>query len=306
MKYVVVTAGVLVFALSAGPAATAEKPLNVVATLSTFADLVKTIGGRHVEVSSVASPKFNPHFIEPKPSDVLKVKEAELFVHAGLDLEAWRGPLVDAAGNPDVRPGGSRELDLSRGIPLLEVPDRPVSRSQGDIHIFGNPHYWVDPENGKRMAKSISERLSAMDPDHREDYERNLADFENRLNVKIPEWKSKMRPFEGAELIGYHNEWPYLMQFLGLKMDKFLEPKPGIPPTPKQAEYLQQYMAEKGIKVIVQTSYFPTKAAQTLAKRTGGQAVLLCQAVGEMPEAADFIGMIDYDVNTLAKALQQR
>lgn len=287
------------------PSGWAEPKLHVAATLSTFADLIGTIGGDHVDVSAVASPKFNPHFIEPKPSDILKLKKADLFVHAGLDLEAWRGPLVDAAGVPSFRSGGAKQLDLSQGIPLLQVPDHPVSRAEGDIHIFGNPHYWISPDNAKRMAKTIADKLSAVDPSHASDYNANLQDFLKRMDAKIPEWQAKMKPYVGAELIGYHDEWPYLMEFFGLKMENFLEPKPGIPPTPKQMEFLEQYIKQNHVKGIVQSSYFPTKAADTLAERTGAKVVMLVQGVGENPDASDYIAMLDYDVNQLAQALQR-
>jgi len=286
------------------PSAWAESKLHVIATLSTFADLAKTVGGDHVDVTAVASPKFNPHFIEPKPSDILKLKKADLFVHAGLDLEAWRGPLVDAAGIPAIRPGGPKELDLSQGIPLLEVPDHAVSRAEGDIHIFGNPHYWTDPENAKHIAKTIADKLSAVDPAHAPDYNRNLDDFAKRIDAKTIEWQTAMKPYAGAELIGYHNEWPYLMKFLGLKMQNYLEPKPGIPPTPKQTAFLEQHIKQNHIKAIVQSSYFPTKAADSLAEHTGAKVVMLVQGVGENPQASDYIAMLDYDVNQLAQALK--
>ena len=281
----------------------AAAQLNIVTTLSTFGNLTEAIGGDHVKVTVIASPKFNPHFIEPKPSDILKVQKCDLFVHAGLDLEAWRGPLVDASGNPDVRPGGAKQLDLSTGIPLLEVPDHSVSRSEGDIHLFGNPHYWTSPDNAKIMAKSIADKLSEMDPANAADYLKNISEFTAQIDKKIPEWKEMMKPFAGKEIVGYHNEWPYLMKFLGLKMDKFLEPKPGVPPGPKQTQFLEDYMKTNGVKVIVQSSYFPTKAAEALARDVGGKAILLCQGVGENNDASDFVRMIDYDVNTLVQAL---
>lgn len=280
------------------------KTLKVVATLSTFADLARSIGGEHVEVSSLASPTFNPHFIEPKPSDVLKVKRASLFIHAGLDLELWRGPLLDAAGNTRLFPGQPGELDLSQGIELLEVPTRAVTRLEGDIHIYGNPHYWMDSENGRKMAQAIAEKLSAVDPSHAQDYQRNLQAFLARLDIAMAAWRSRLKPYEGQELVGYHNEWPYLMRFAGLKMSQFLEPKPGIPPTPKQIEFIQQYAKERGIRAIVQATYFPTQAAEVLAKRTGMKVILLCQNVDEVPEASTYAAMVEYDVNQLVKGLQ--
>jgi len=292
-----------VIGIASACASWAATPLNVVATLSTFGDLAKTVGGSHVDVAVIASPKFNPHFIDPKPSDPLKVQKADLFIHAGLDLEAWRGPLVDKAGNPDMRTGGAKQLDLSVGVPLLEIPGRAVSRSEGDIHLFGNPHYWIDPANARIVAKTIADKLSEIDPSNAADYAKNLADFTSQLESKIAEWKDKIAPFAGKEVIGYHNEWPYLMKFLGLKMDKFLEPKPGVPPTPRQTGYLGQYMKANDVKVIVQASYFPTKAAKSLAEAVGGKAVLLCQGVGENGDASDFVHMMDYNVNALVQAL---
>lgn len=306
MKRIIASCAVLggLLIVASGPTTmAAEKRLNVVATLSTFADLAKTIGGEHIDVAAVASPKFNPHFIEPKPSDVLKVKRAELFIHAGLDLEAWRGPLLDAAGNTRIFPAQGGELDLSRGIPLLEIPDRQVTRAEGDIHLFGNPHYWTDPENGKRMAQAICDKLSTVDPAHAEGYHRNLQAFVDRLTQKETEWRAKLKPFQGRELVGYHNEWPYLMQFAGLKMEQFLEPKPGIPPTPKQVEFIEQYVKSKHITAIVQPSYVPAQTAETVVRRTSSKAVTLCQSVHELPACSDYIATLDYDVSHLIAAL---
>lgn len=287
------------------PSAESAEKLNVVATLSTFADLAQTIGGEEVKVMTIASPKFNPHFIEPKPSDVVKVKRADLLVHAGLDLELWRGPLLDAAGNRAVMPGGERELDLSRGIALLEVPDRPLSRAEGDIHLYGNPHYWLDPENAQIMAQAICEKLCALDPAHEQTFHHNLRDFLARLEAKIPEWQAKLVPYRGRELIGYHNEWPYLMRFAGLTMRHFLEPKPGIPPTPKQLAFLEGYMRERGVRVIAQPTFAPAEASRSLAARTGAAVVTLCQSVREQPACGDYVGMVDYNVSQLVTALSR-
>ncbi len=282
----------------------ADQPLKVVTTLSTFADLVKQVGGDRVEVAHVASPRFNPHFIEPRPSDVLKVKRADLFVHAGLDLEAWRGPLLDAAGNPGIFPGQPGELDLSQGVSLLEVPEKPLSRLMGDIHIYGNPHYWLDPENVRIMARAIGEKLSAVDPKNEKHYRWNFQEFLQRLDRKIPEWQSQLTTHQGQELIGYHNEWPYLMKFLGLKMEQFLEPKPGIPPTPKQIAFLGGYIRQRRIRAIVQPTFYPRSAAEALAKRAPVRVVTLCQNVGEIKQASDYFALIDYNIQQLARGLE--
>lgn len=289
--------------LGAMPVSAAQKPLKVVATLSTFADLARTIGGDYVEVSSIASPKFNPHFIEPKPSDVVKVQRADLFLHAGLDLELWRGPLLDAAGNTRLFAGQPGELDLSQGIPLLEVPTGPVSRSQGDIHIYGNPHYWVDPENALIMAKAIAAKLSALDPGHAAAYDERMRAWTRQLSQRIEVWRQAARAIRSHELVAYHNEWPYLLNFLGLRTEQFLEPKPGIPPTPKQVQFLEQYMTAHHIRAIIRSTYAPQNAADTLAKRTGATVILLCQNVGEVSQASDYLAMVDYNVQQLTRAL---
>jgi ABC-type Zn uptake system ZnuABC Zn-binding protein ZnuA len=284
-------------------AAAAAKRVNVVATLSTFADLAKTIGADHVEVSAVASPKFNPHFIEPKPSDVLKVKRADLFIHAGLDLELWRGPLLDAAGNTALFPGGRGDLDMSQGIALLEVPSRAATRAEGDIHLYGNPHYWLHPNNAKIMARAIAEKFAALDPDHAEAYQQNLRAFIARLDEKIPAWQAALAPYQGRELVGDHRAWPYLMAFLGLKMEQHLEPQPGIPPTPKQVAFLEHYIPERRIPAIVRAAYFPAQTPEAVARRTGARVVPLCQGVREQPACSDYIAMLDHDVAQLVQAL---
>jgi zinc/manganese transport system substrate-binding protein len=293
----------VILTLGAAQATGAEEPLKVVATLSSFADLAKSIGEEHVDVDAVAPPRFNPHFIEPKPSDVRRVKQADLFIHAGLDLEAWRGPLLDAAGNRGTFPGAPGELDLARGIELLEVPDRPQSRAEGDIHLFGNPHYWTNPEHARTMAKAICDKLCELDPAHEPAYHANLKAFLDRLEAKLPEWRAALAPYKGQELVGYHKEWPYLMRFAGLTMEHYLEPKPGIPPTPKQLERLQRYISERGVRAILQATYNSPQAAQALAKRTGAHVVLLCQNVGELPQCGDYIAMVDYNIEQLAQAL---
>lgn len=295
--------GLLLWVCAAAPSAAAERPLRVVATLSTFADLAKTVGGEQVDVATIASPRFNPHFIEPKPSDVLRVKRAELFLHAGLDLEAWRGPLLDAAGNRDVMTGSLRELDLSRGIELLEVPTRALSRAEGDIHLYGNPHYWLDPRNAEIMARAICEKLSEINPQHEQAYRQRLAAFLARLEERLPGWRARLAPYQGRELVGYHNEWPYLMAFAGLRLEQFLEPKPGIPPTPKHVEFIERYIRDHGVPAIVQPTYFPKETAEVVAKRTGTRVVFLCHNVRELPACGDYLAMIDYNIAQLAAAM---
>ncbi|MBN8551224.1 MAG: zinc ABC transporter substrate-binding protein [Deltaproteobacteria bacterium] len=278
--------------------------LRVVTSLPSFASIAKSIGGDLVSVTSVAPPQFNPHFIEARPSDVLRLKRADLFIHGGLDLEAWRGPLVDAAARAEIRPGGLRALDLSQGIPLLNVPQQAVSRSQGDIHLFGNPHYWMSPDNGARIARSIADKLSEIDPANAPVYSQHLTQFLDQLNASIEVWKRETAALRGREVLGYHDEWIYLMNFLGLKMDRFVEPKPGIPPSPRQLSELEAYIRANHISALIQPTYYSKDAAESLNRSTGVQVLLLCQNVGELPECGDYISMLNYDVQQIATTLK--
>jgi zinc/manganese transport system substrate-binding protein len=291
------------FILMASATAQAGEDLRVVATQSTFASLVKEIGGSDVSVSYVASPKFNVHFIEPKPSDVLKLKRADLFVHGGLDLELWREPLVDAAGNMRIKSGGSGELDLSQGVRLLGIPRGTLTRAAGDIHIYGNPHYWFDPENIKIMVTAVARKLSDIKPDRMDEYKERLARFVARLEERTHHWKGISREILSKEIVAYHNSWPYLAEFAGVKLEKFLEPKSGIPPTPKHIKMLERYMEERNISVIVQSTFYGRGPADSLAKRTDAQVVFLCQNVGEIPECTDYISLMDYNIAHLVEAL---
>ena len=284
--------------------ARAEDPLKVVTTLSSYASIAATIGGDRVEVVAIASPKFNPHFIEPRPSDVFKLKRADLFIHSGLDLEAWRRPLVDASARSEIRDGGVRSLDLSDGVTLLEVPAGQVSRSEGDIHQFGNPHYWIDPRNGLIMASHITAKLSEIDPGGRTGYETRLHSFTEVLKEKMVEWRTLIAPYAGREVLGYHREWPYLMDFMGLSMKMFLEPKPGIPPGPQHLAKIVEYAKENGVKAIVQTTYSSSEGGDFLAANAGVKTVVVCQNVGELSECPDYIAMVDYSVRQIAAAVR--
>ena len=305
MKQIVFSVVVLFLFLINSSVVQAEKKLRVVTTLSSYADIAKTIGGEFIETSFVASPRFDPHFIEPKPSDILKVKRADLFIHSGLDLEAWRQPLIDAAARSDIRSGGERQLDLSLNIPLLDVPKGPVSRSEGDIHLFGNPHYWLDPRNGIIIAEEIAAKLSELDPSHSDTYTANLQRFRNELQTKIKKWQTLLAPYSGTPVVGYHDGWPYLMNFAGLKMDSFLEPKPGMPPTPKQIANVIAYVRSFKVPAIVLATNNSSDAAENVAEETGVKVLTLCQGVGEVEQAPDYISMTDYNVQQLLGALEK-
>jgi zinc/manganese transport system substrate-binding protein len=276
--------------------------IRVVTTLTVFGDVTKQIGKDRVDVYSVARPRFNPHFIEPKPSDVLKLKRADLFIHGGLDLEAWRSPLVDAASSPEIRPGGTRELDLSVSVPLLEVPTGALTRAAGDIHLFGNPHYTLDPRNILLISKRIAAKLIEVDPEGKAQYEDSLREFDGKLEEGISRWSASAATIRSKNVVAYHKEWEYLANFLGLDVIGYLEPKPGVPPTPQHVVELSHLMAEKRVKFIIQASYFPRDSSSELASKTGAEVKVLCQNVEELPECSDYVSLMDFNVSQLTGA----
>ena len=280
-----------------------RKP-KIVATTSTFASLVKEIGKDHVEVKFISLPKFNTHYFTPKFSDVRNVQKADLFVQAGLDHEIWTQAILEASGKLDLFPGASQNVAMSEGLTLLDVPENQLSRSEGDVHIFGNPHIWMSPENARIMAGTLIKKLKELDPVHAKEYEANGADFIARLNQKIQVWKTKAESIRGKEVISYHKDIAYFAQFLGFKALRFFEPKPGIPPTPKDLISLEKYMKENKIKAMIQPIYYSKDSTEALAKRAGAKVYIICQNAGEVPGTEDYISLFEYNVNTISEALK--
>lgn len=278
--------------------------LKIVATQTLYADIVKQIGKDKVEVKYIAQPKFDVHFIQPKPSDVRNVSKADLYVNAGLDLEAWSGPLLEAVGRPELFTGAERNIDLSRGINVLNPPTQPISRAQGDIHAFGNPHYNMNPENSITMAKTIIEKLKEIDLKNASFYEENGKAFISKLEGKITGWKKLCANCKGQEIISYHEDIAYFADFLGMKAEEFIEPKPGIPPTPKHLEFLEGYVKAHNIKAIVMPTYYPKDAAEKLAQRVGAKVVTICQNVGEILGTEDTFSFFDYNFKQISEALK--
>ena len=278
--------------------------IKVVTTLTDLQSITRLIGGDRVDAFAIASGFQNPHFVDPKPSYILKLARADVFVTVGLDLEiGWVPPLLNSARNAKIQKGGDGYVDASINIPLLEVPTS-ASREQGDIHIYGNPHYWLDPFNGKIIAKNICDGLVRVDPDHRSLYEGNLKKFDETIDAKTKEWTEKMRPFAGAKVIAYHNEWPYFEQRFGLKVVDFLEPKPGIPPTPSQLLKVINEIKRDHIKVIIISPYFNTDSADLVARSTGAKVVTLATSVGANDQIKTYYDLFDYDIAQISQALQ--
>ncbi len=287
----------------AGPAL-AQKKLKVVTTLPDLKSITEFVGGDRVEVFSIAAGYQNPHFVDPKPSYILKLSRADMYVTVGLDLAiGWEPPLLNSARNDKILKGAPGYVDASVNVPLLQVPTS-VSREQGDIHIYGNPHYWLDPDNGKIIAQNIFDGLVRLQPESRAYFEENLRRFNERIDAKIAEWEARMRPYRGTKIIAYHNQWPYFARRFGLEIVDFLEPKPGIPPTPSQLAKVIRIMQTQGIKVIIISPYYKPDAAELVTRKVGGEVVTLASSVGAFKEVKDYFDLFDYNVDRLVEAFR--
>ncbi len=280
------------------------KKLNVVTTTSDLKSITEFIGGDKVDVFSIATGYQNPHFVDPKPSYIINLSRADMFVTVGLDLETgWSPQLLQSSRNPKIQKGNDGYVDASSGITLMQVPSA-VNRSEGDIHIYGNPHYWLDPVNGKQIARNICNGLEKISPENTDFYEANLKAFSTKIDEKLNEWNIKIAPFKGSKIIAYHNEWCYLEQRFGLIIVDFLEPKPGIPPTPTQLVKIISEIKTDGIKVIITSPYFTTSSSEVVSKQTGAKTVVLGTSVGAFDSMKDYFDLFDYDIDKLIQGLK--
>jgi zinc/manganese transport system substrate-binding protein len=288
------------------PSAAAAK-LRVVSTLQDFASIAQSIGGDRVETFALAKGYQDPHFVDAKPSHVLQLSRAELLIVAGLELEiGYLPPLVDQSRNARIRQGGPGYLDVSSGCEILQRPTTVVTRAMGDVHPYGNPHYWTDPENGRRIARAIAERLEALDPAGAAAYAANLAAFETRLDAKQKEWLGRLAPFAGAKVVTFHDSWPNFARRFGLDVAGHVEPRPGIPPTPSHTLEIINLIQREKIRVILVEPYFDTKTPDSIAAKTGARVVALYPSVGGLPEITDYFALFDRNVAALVEALGER
>ncbi len=284
----------------------ANGKLNVVTTTSDLRYIAAEVGGEYVETFSIAKGYQDPHFVDAKPSFVLKLKRADLFIQVGLDLEVgWAPPLLETARNKDVYFGGEGYMDASSGIELLEVPrtDAATLRAQGDIHVFGNPHYWLDPRNGKVIARNICDKLVKLRPADAAAFEANLERFNARLDSAYNVWQEKLAPYQGARIIAYHNSWPYFEKAFGIDIVGFIEPKPGIPPSPSHLVSVIQKMKKERVQVIIISPYFDDKPAKAVARRTDAEVVYIAPSVGAFPEIETYFDLFEYNIEALTEAM---
>jgi len=293
--------------LAAGTLLTAHAKLNVVATTTDFAAIAKEIGGDKIELVTLAKPTEDPHFVDAKPSFIVKLNHADVLVEGGAELEiGWLPALLDQSRNEKVAAGAPGHVSCAQGIQLLEVPST-LDRSKGDIHAAGNPHYTTDPINAKIIAQNIANAFCALDEKSCEAYRANLKKFDDAIDAKMVEWQKTLEPFKGQQIVSYHDSWLYFGGRFGLKIELFLEPKPGIPPTPAHLAQVITKMKQDNTHVIIVDPYLNRKTAETVARNTGATVVDVTQFPGGVKGTeGGYIQMLDYLVNSIAKALAEK
>jgi zinc/manganese transport system substrate-binding protein len=287
-------------------AAPAFGVVKVVTSLQDFASIADSIGGNRVETFAIAKGYQDPHFVDPKPSFVLKLNRADLLIAAGLELEiGYLPPLIDQSRNEKIHPGNRGYLDASAGCDILNRPAGVVTRAMGDVHPFGNPHYWTDPENGRVIARSIAAKLSELDPSGSGTYRQSLAAFEAKLTQKDQEWKAKLAPYAGVKVVTFHDSWPNFAKHFNIAVRGHIEPKPGIPPSPSHTLEIINLMKSEKIPVIIVEPYFDTKTPNFVASKAGAKVLRFYPSVGGTPEIKDYFVLFDTDIDTLVNALKQ-
>jgi zinc/manganese transport system substrate-binding protein len=277
--------------------------LNVVATTPDFASIATSIGGDLVSITTLAKPTEDPHFVDAKPSFIAKLNRADALIEGGADLEiGWLPALLDQARNNKLQAGTPGRISCSQGIQLLEVPSS-LDRSKGDIHAAGNPHFLTDPENAKIVAQHIANAFAELEPKSAEAFRTNLRRFTDQLDAKMVEWEKLLAPFKGQSVVAYHDSWPYFAKRFDLKIDLFLEPKPGIPPTPVHLAEVILQMRTEHIRPILVEPYQNRKTAQTVAAETGAVVVDAPQFPGGVKGTeGGYLELVDHNVRGVAQA----
>lgn len=286
------------------PPASAAGKLQVMTATTDLAALAQEIGGDRVEVESIARGYQDPHFVEAKPSFLLKLRRADLLIVVGLELEiGWLPPLITQSTNPKIQVGSPGYFDASRFAKILEIPTGAVTRAEGDVHPQGNPHYWLDPENGLRIAKGIADKFSEMRPGDAPYFAQRYSEFEQKLKNADQQWQAQMKPYAARKIVTYHRSWPNFAEHFGLNVVGYVEPRPGIPPSPQHTVELIGQMKRDNVKVIVVEPYFDLKTPNSIARETRGTVVVLMPSVGGEKEITDYFKLFDYDIAKLKQAL---
>jgi zinc/manganese transport system substrate-binding protein len=296
----------LLLLLALPVAASAQGKLNVITSTEDLAAIAREVGGDRITADSIARGYQDPHFVEAKPSFILKLQHADVLVAVGRDLEiGWLPPLLTQSRNGKIQPGSQGYLDASLTAEILEVPTGQITRAEGDVHPLGNPHYWLDPENGKRIAKTMADKFSELRPNDRAYFQQQLASFTSRLDASEKRWLQQMAPYKGTKVVTYHRSFPNFAQRFGLDIIGYVEPRPGIPPTPQHTLDIMNEMKRQNAKLVLVEPYFDLKTPQAIGRATGAEVLVMPPSVGGVKEVSDYFKLFDYDINLLIDAIKK-
>jgi ABC-type Zn uptake system ZnuABC Zn-binding protein ZnuA len=284
--------------------ASAQDRLAIVTTTTDLRSLAEAVGGDRVAVTSLAPPNLDPEEYQPRPQDLTRLKGARLAVRVGLDFDVWFDRLLAQAGK-GVRRGEPGYVDASYAIAPLEVRGATVGPGDGHAHGSGNPHYWLDPKNAEIVTGNILEALARVDPGNGPIYEANRLKFLDRLNGKLKDWEAALAPLQGLPLVAYHNSFAYFARRFRLDFIGFVEPRPGVPPSPSHIASLISLMQARKARIIVRQPHEPERDVAFLAKRTGSSIVVLAGSVGALPTARDYLSLFDTNIAALTAAATQ-
>jgi ABC-type Zn uptake system ZnuABC Zn-binding protein ZnuA len=298
---------VIAFALPlAALADPSRAAINVAASTADLAAIVREVGGDRVKVDAIAKGYQDPHFVEAKPSFILVLNRAALLVAVGRELEiGWLPPLILQSRNARIQPGSEGYLDASLTCRILEIPQGQITRAMGDVHPSGNPHYWLDPGNGRKIAQAVQEKLAKLAPGDAAYFQQRYADFDRRLAEAEKRWDGMLAPYRGLKIVTYHRSWPNFAERFGLEVVGYVEPKPGIPPSPQHTLDLIQEMKRLGVKILLVEPYFDLRTPNSIGRETGAKVLVMPPSVGGEKEITDYIKLFDYDVSMLVAAIRE-
>ena len=301
----VMLAAALVARAAAVPANAATAQLRVVTSTTDLYDLARAVGGSRITAAHISEGYQDPHFVEAKPSFILELRRADVWAFVGLELEAgWMPLLLNGARNPKVSAGGSGYIDVSKAIPVLDVATSNVDRSQGDVHVQGNPHYWLSPANGRRIVQLYRDRFSQLDPAGATAYAANARAFDARLDSAEQAWAGYRATIRWNPVVAWHTSWRYFADYSGMDIVGFMEPKPGVPPSPSHLAGLIATMKRTGAKVIIMEPFYDRKTADFVAARTGAKVLVLPPSVGGVKGVNDYITLIGGNLAQVAAAVR--
>ena len=336
--------GFLALALFSSPARAEGKKLKVVVTNSAYHTIAEAVGGDKIEVSHIVEGNQDPHIVRPKPSLAVLLKQADVYVTTGMDLEMWSPALVDMSGNPNIRSGQKGYVSASAGLKILETPVT-VSRAEGDVHIYGNPHIHTSPLNGKIVAENICVGLKRTAPEHAAYFDANLEKFKAEVDrrtfgpklvkllggktlTKLAEsgrlipflekkqykgkplvellggWMKAAMPFRGRKIIAYHKNITYFAQLFGVDIVDYMEPKPGIPPTPGHISQVMDKMRAQNIRIMWAENYFDVAKVKKVAEKVDAVPVIVALGPGGQPGMDTFFDMFDIWISEMNRAVE--